>query len=241
MRTSFCAATPTLILVGKRTLFYSLARFTAFYTSLLKNHFQNFMATDSLNGLVSLNAHRDIPVTEKDVQEEFMEPPHHFCYVRKNKFWFLIRHQIILIFLVSGGGGGWGRGVKFSTKKLVYSDSQNVRKTGKFFIFHVITHHLTSQKWWGQGRVTFIHFRAEFCQKYAHCQKFLQVKIVKDSIWYKKVSGRICLSLPSLWRGARELQRLSFSKYEIVRKRQSRFTLGLNTAKKMHYIKKCFK
>ncbi len=34
-------------------------------------------------------------------------------------------------------------------------------------------------------------------QKYALCQKLLQIKIVKDSIWYKKVSWRICLS-PSL-------------------------------------------
>ncbi len=37
---------------------------------------------------------------------------------------------------------------------------------------------------------------AECCQKYPLCQKFLQVKIVKDSILYKKVSGQIRLSPP---------------------------------------------
>ncbi len=47
-----------------------------------------------------------------------------------------------------------------------------------------------------------IHFRAEHCQKYALCQKFLQVKIVKDSIWYKKVSGRVCISHPERTQGA---------------------------------------
>ncbi len=43
-----------------------------------------------------------------------------------------------------------------------------------------------------------IHFRAEHCQKYALRQKFLQIKVVKDSILYKKVSGRICVS-PQEW------------------------------------------
>ncbi len=41
-----------------------------------------------------------------------------------------------------------------------------------------------------------VDFRAERCQKYALCQKFLQIKIVKDSVWYKKVSGRVCLISP---------------------------------------------
>ncbi len=35
---------------------------------------------------------------------------------------------------------------------------------------------------------------AKHRRKYALCKKFLQVKIVKDSILYKKVSGHICLS-----------------------------------------------
>ncbi len=37
---------------------------------------------------------------------------------------------------------------------------------------------------------------AKHCEKYALCQKCLQVKIVKDSISYKKVSGCICLFPP---------------------------------------------
>ncbi len=42
-----------------------------------------------------------------------------------------------------------------------------------------------------------VDFRAECCQKYALCQKFLQVKIVKDSIWYKSVGAYVYLS----WKG----------------------------------------
>ncbi len=39
-------------------------------------------------------------------------------------------------------------------------------------------------------------------------------------------------------RGARGLQRLPFSKYKNVQKRQSRFTLVFDTAKNTHYVKK---
>ncbi len=48
-------------------------------------------------------------------------------------------------------------------------------------------------------------FRVERGQKYALSQNFLQVKIVEDSIWYKKVSGA----------GARVLQRLPSVKYKM--------------------------
>ncbi len=36
-------------------------------------------------------------------------------------------------------------------------------------------------------------------KKYALCQIFLQIKVVKNSISYKKVSGRLCLSPPTPW------------------------------------------
>ncbi len=45
----------------------------------------------------------------------------------------------------------------------------------------------------------------------------------------------------SPWSGARGLQRLIFLKYYNTLKWESRFTLGLNTAKNMHYIKKISK
>ncbi len=32
------------------------------------------------------------------------------------------------------------------------------------------------------------------CQKYTFCQKILHIKVLKDSVWYKKVSGLIRLS-----------------------------------------------
>ncbi len=47
-----------------------------------------------------------------------------------------------------------------------------------------------------------IHFMAERCKKYALYQKFLRIKDDKDSIRYKKVSGRICLFPPGLKLGA---------------------------------------
>ncbi len=37
---------------------------------------------------------------------------------------------------------------------------------------------------------------AERCQKYALFQKLFQIKVVKHSIPYQKVSGRICVSPP---------------------------------------------
>ncbi len=40
--------------------------------------------------------------------------------------------------------------------------------------------------------------KIERCKKDALYQNFLQIKVVKDSVPYEKVSGRICLSLPLL-------------------------------------------
>ncbi len=67
----------------------------------------------------------------------------------------------------------------------------------------------------------------------------LQIKVVQDSILYKKVNGRTCLPKPGLELGG--LQRSPSLKYYNVWKRESRFTLGLNAAKNMHYTKKRFK
>ncbi len=38
-----------------------------------------------------------------------------------------------------------------------------------------------------------IYYRAECCQKYAFCQKFLQIKVDKDLIWYNKVASNITI------------------------------------------------
>ncbi len=67
----------------------------------------------------------------------------------------------------------------------------------------------------------------------------LQIKaIVKDSIWYKKVSRRICLPLPRRVLGA---SKTAIVEIQNVQKQHSRFTVRLDAAKNIHYIKKCFK
>ncbi len=60
-------------------------------------------------------------------------------------------------------------------------------------------------------------------QKYGIYQKMFQIKIVQNSISYKKVNGRICL--------------ISHN----VLQWESRFTSGLNTAENTVYIERCFK
>ncbi len=44
--------------------------------------------------------------------------------------------------------------------------------------------------------ITQIHFGAQRCQKYTLHPKKLQIKVVRNGISYKKVSGHICLSSP---------------------------------------------
>ncbi len=43
-----------------------------------------------------------------------------------------------------------------------------------------------------------IHFRAQCGQNYWLYQNIVQIKLVENWILYKKVSGRICLSLPGV-------------------------------------------
>ncbi len=71
------------------------------------------------------------------------------------------------------------------------------------------------------------------------CQKFLQIKVVKDSISYKKVSGRISLSSP---KGELECRKdCHFQKILNYTKQQNRQNLELNAAKSLYYIIKGFK
>ncbi len=60
-----------------------------------------------------------------------------------------------------------------------------------------------------------IHFRPQHGQKYAFYLKFHHIK-VKDSMWYKKVSGRIYLSPTAV--GGGRLQKLPSLKYYNVLK-----------------------
>ncbi len=59
-----------------------------------------------------------------------------------------------------------------------------------------------------------IHFRAQRCQKYALYRKMLQMKVVQNSISYKKLSGRICLS--PLEGGAMGPPKIAILKYYYV-------------------------
>ncbi len=47
-----------------------------------------------------------------------------------------------------------------------------------------------------------IHFRARHCQNYRLYKKTLQIKVVKNEISYKKLSGCISLSPPGVELGA---------------------------------------
>ncbi len=83
-----------------------------------------------------------------------------------------------------------------------------------------------------------IHSRADGCQKYELCQKFLQIKVVKDSISFKKVSGHLRLSP----RGELNVPKIAvFKILRYIRKWQSRFTLQLNATKNTHYVKNFFR
>ncbi len=77
-----------------------------------------------------------------------------------------------------------------------------------------------------------IHLRAERCQKYALCQKFLQIKVGKDLIVMQKLLLGAYVYPP--WRGTRELQGLPSLKYYDVQKWERRFTLGVSAAKNTH-------
>ncbi len=80
-----------------------------------------------------------------------------------------------------------------------------------------------------------IRFNTEHCRKYPFYKKKIQIKIVQNSISYKKFSRRICLSLPEVDVGTPKIVIFEILKWE------SKFTLELNAAKNTNYIKKSFK
>ncbi len=66
---------------------------------------------------------------------------------------------------------------------------------------------------------------AEHCRRYPFYKKKLRIKIVQNSIFYKKFSQRICLIIPGVEVGARKIAIFEILEWE------SKFTLGLNAAK----------
>ncbi len=69
-----------------------------------------------------------------------------------------------------------------------------------------------------------IRFWAKGCRNYRLYQKIVQIKIVQNWISHKKVSGRVCLSLPSVAKG---LQRLICLKYHNVLKWETLFQYNI--------------
>ncbi len=63
------------------------------------------------------------------------------------------------------------------------------------------------------------------------------MKVVRNTISYKKVNKRICLSLSGVEVGA---TKTAMFKYYNVLKTDGRFTLEPNAAEKIDYMKKCF-
>ncbi len=81
----------------------------------------------------------------------------------------------------------------------------------------------------------YIHFRVQHSQKYRLYQKKLQIK-VGGELNFLQNTHLVHMSVFSK-SGARGLQRLPCLKY-YIRKQESRFTLELNTARNIRYIKK---
>ncbi len=87
----------------------------------------------------------------------------------------------------------------------------------------------------------YIYFRAEYNKKYQRYQKMLQIRIVQNETYYKKLYEHSSLSPRS---GTKGLQRLQFLKYYEVLEWESWLTLELNATKstdctewKMRYTK----
>ncbi len=63
-------------------------------------------------------------------------------------------------------------------------------------------------------------------------KKKILLKIVQNSISYKKLKGRMCISLAGVEVGASKIAIFEILEWE------SKFTLGLNAAKNTNYINK---